>query len=155
MIQINEKAPEFSGITDDGTEITLSQFAGKNVILYFYPKDDTPGCTQESKDFRDLHNEFTELNSVIIGISKDPVDSHVKFKEKYELPFILIADTETKIIQDYDVWKEKSMFGKKYMGIERTTILINSEGIIAKIWPKVKVKEHAEKVLEFIKKELS
>ncbi|MEM7617510.1 MAG: peroxiredoxin [Pseudomonadota bacterium] len=141
MIQINEKAPEFSGITDDGTEITLSQFAGKNVILYFYPKDDTPGCTQESKDFRDLHNEFTELNSVIIGISKDPVDSHVKFKEKYELPFILIADTETKIIQDYDVWKEKSMFGKKYMGIERTTILINSEGIIAKIWPKVKVKE--------------
>jgi peroxiredoxin Q/BCP len=128
--------------------VSLAKLKGKNVVLYFYPKDDTPGCTIEAKDFRDLMKDFEKNNTTIIGLSKDDVKSHDKFKEKFCLPFTLASDTDGSTCEAYGVWVEKSMYGKKYMGIERTTFLIDKQGKIAQIWGKVKVEGHAKEVLE-------
>lgn len=145
-LQIGDVAPDFTLPTHSEEKITLSALKGKNVILYFYPKDDTPGCTKESCEFRDEYAGIQSLDAEIIGISKDTVKSHEKFATKYDLGFPLGADTEGKTCTDYGVIAEKSMFGKKYMGIERTTFLINKDGKIAKIWPKVKVSGHVAEV---------
>jgi peroxiredoxin Q/BCP len=146
------KAPDFMLEIAENKALGLKDLTGKNVVLYFYPKDDTPGCTVEAKDFRDLMDEFTANNTVIIGVSKDSLKSHDKFKEKYCLPFELGSDIEGTACAAYGVWVEKSMYGKKYMGIERTTFLINKEGIIRKIWRKVSVTNHAKEVLVEAKK---
>ena len=146
-LTVNAPAPDFTATLDDGSTITLSSLKGKKVILYFYPKDDTPGCTTESCSFRDNLPNFTKGNALVYGVSKDSVKSHVKFREKYGLTFPLISDESTEICQRYGVWTEKSMMGKKYMGIERTTFLIDENGVITRIWNKVKVDGHVEEVL--------
>lgn len=151
-LKLGSAAPDFTMPTDGGGSVSLKKLAGKNVVVYFYPKDDTPGCTIEAKEFRDHMKEYTKHNAVIIGVSKDDVKSHDKFKEKFCLPFILASDEDTSVCQAYDVWGEKSMYGKKYMGIERTTFLIDAKGKIAHIWNKVKPKGHAAEVLEAVKK---
>lgn len=143
-------APDFTLPTDSGTELTLSSLRGKWVVLFAYPKDDTSGCTVEACEFRDAFPRFDASKAVILGISPDPVKSHVKFKAKYELPYTLLADTEKTALQAYDVWKEKSMYGKKYMGVERTTFLIDPQGQIAKVFEKVKPAGHAEEVMAAI-----
>jgi thioredoxin-dependent peroxiredoxin len=147
LLKEGDKAPEISLDTDTGEHFTLSSLQGKNVVLYFYPKADTPGCTKESCEFRDTSKKFTKANTVIIGISPDATKAQAKFREKFDLPFTLLADVSHKTAEDYGVWKEKSMYGKKYMGIERTTFVIDSHGLIKKIFPKVKVDGHAEEVL--------
>jgi peroxiredoxin Q/BCP len=139
-------APGFTLPADGGGKISLSDFQGRNVALYFYPKDDTPGCTAESCDFRDQAPDFENLNAAIIGISKDSPASHDKFKKKYNLNFPLASDEDGKVCEAYGVWVEKSMYGKKYMGIERSTFLIDAQGQIAAIWRKVKVEGHAAEV---------
>lgn len=147
MLEVGKKAPEFKLKNDEGVDVSLKDFKGKNVVLYFYPKDDTPGCTKESCGFRDSEKQFTKKNAVIVGVSADGVESHGKFKKKFGLPFQLLSDPDKKMIQAYDVWKEKSMYGKKYMGIERTTYVIDSNGKIMKSFAKVKVDGHIEEVL--------
>lgn len=146
------KATDFELQIAENKIVKLSDFAGKNLVLYFYPKDNTPGCTQQAKDFRDHLVEFEKLNTVIIGISKDSLASHQKFKDKYELNFILGSDSQGKICNNYGTWVEKSMFGKKYFGIERSTFLINTKGEIIKHWPKVKVNGHVKEVLKEVEK---
>lgn len=148
MVKENDIAPDFTLTADDGSEVTLSALRGRKVILYFYPKDDTPGCTTQACGIRDAWSDFQEKGALIFGISPDSVESHVKFREKYQLPFPLLADTDHKVAEAYDVWKEKSMYGRKYWGNERTTFIIDEEGRIARIFPKVKPAEHAEKVLK-------
>ncbi|MEG0591700.1 MAG: thioredoxin-dependent thiol peroxidase [Coprobacillus sp.] len=138
MLDIGVKAPEFTSVDQNGETISLSQFLGKKVILYFYPKDNTPGCTKQACGFGENYPHFLEKNAVVLGVSKDSVASHKKFEGKYNLPFPLISDTDLEIIKAYDVWKEKSLYGKTFMGIERTTYLINEEGIIEKAFSKVK-----------------
>lgn len=150
-VHIDEKAPDFHLTDQNGHIVSLADFVGKNVVLYFYPKDMTPGCTTEACDFRDHHEQFTKLNAVIIGVSPDPVERHVKFIEKHGLPFVLLADESHEAAELYDVWKLKKNFGKEYMGIERSTFLINKEGILVKEWRKVKVKDHVENALEFVR----
>jgi len=151
-LNIGDKAPVFALPTDAGDEVSLAQFEGKqNVVLYFYPKDDTPGCTTEAKDFRDLHEAFAAADTVVIGVSKDDVKSHDKFKAKHALPFMLASDAEGDVCERYGVWVEKNMYGKKYMGIQRATFLIDRQGTITQIWPKVKVDNHAQEVLEAAK----
>ncbi|MBD0391250.1 peroxiredoxin [Wolbachia endosymbiont of Pentalonia nigronervosa] len=146
-------APDFVLPTDSGEKLSLSEFFNKkNVVLYFYPKDDTPGCTMEAKDFRDRIDDFSSLDTVIIGMSKDSVKCHANFKAKYSLPFHLVSDENTEILKKYCVLVEKSMFGKKYMGIERATFLIDKKGKIVKIWRNVKVSGHADEVLSETKK---
>lgn len=140
-------APGFTLKDDAGEDVSLKDFKGKTVVLYFYPKDDTPGCTKEACDFRDNEKQFKKKDAVILGVSADPVESHGKFKKKYGLPFQLLSDPDKKMIQSYGVWKEKSMYGKKYMGIERTTFVIGPDGKIVKIYPKVSVTGHIEEVL--------
>jgi thioredoxin-dependent peroxiredoxin len=147
MVKEGKKAPDFTGISDSGEKFSLSDFLGKKVVLYFYPRDNTPGCTKEACDFRDNSRKFENKDIIIIGVSPDTTDSHIKFKEKFGLPFILIADEEKKIIKKYDVWKEKNMYGKKVMGVERTTFLIDEKGVILRIYPKVKVDGHIEQIL--------
>ena len=148
-------APDFRvpAVTREGErELSLSEYQGESsVVLYFYPKDDTPGCTTESCNFRDLRTDFEAAGSVILGISPDDQASHVLFAEKYALPFPLLADPDHAVAEAFGVWKEKNNYGKKYMGIERTTFVIDKEGKIAKIYPRVKVEDHAQKVLEFVK----
>ncbi len=152
-LKIGDNAPEFRLPADTGELISLDGFCGqKNVVLYFYPKDDTPGCTMEAKDFRDNVEEFSTLNTVIIGVSKDNIKSHINFKVKYSLPFCLIFDENAESLQKYGVWIEKSMFGKKYMGIDRTTFLIDKSGKIKQIWRNVKVKGHVLDILNEVKK---
>lgn len=146
-LKIGDKAPDFVVEIDEGQKISLQDLAGKFVILYFYPKDNTPGCTLEAQQFNQLLAEFEQLNAKIIGVSKDNLASHAKFKNLFNLNFDLAADSDCRLCQAYGVWVEKSMFGKKYMGIERATFLINPAGKIAYIWPKVKVTEHASSVL--------
>lgn len=131
--------------------MTLKQFRGKKLVLYFYPKDHTPGCTQESCDFRDYYSDLKKLNVEILGVSRDSVKSHGTFKSKFELPFSLLADEEGKMCESYGVWKEKSMYGRKYMGIERTTVLIDEQGKILKVYPKVSVKEHVSAIINDIR----
>ncbi len=134
------------------SEVSLSDFKGKkNVVLYFYPKDNTPGCTQEACDFRDHLTRAQNQDTVVLGISRDSLKSHVKFSEKYQLPFPLLSDPEGEVCQKYGCWKEKSMFGKKYFGIERSTFLIDKKGMLKGIWRKVKVKGHVDEVLQKIK----
>ncbi len=145
-------APAFSGVAHTGEKVALKDFKGeKNVVLYFYPKDDTPGCTKEACSFRDNHKQFDDANTVIIGVSRDSVASHNKFIDKYDLPFWLISDEDEKICNKYDVIKEKNMYGKKVMGIVRSTFIIGKDGKIKKIFPKVKVDGHTEEVLAVLK----
>jgi peroxiredoxin Q/BCP len=143
-------APDFTLPTDGGGSISLSSLKGGSVILYFYPKDDTSGCTAQACGFRDALPDFTGAKATVIGVSKDPVSSHDKFKKKYELPFTLASDAEGHVCEDYGVWAEKSMYGKKYMGIERTTFLIGPDGVIQKVWNKVKVPGHVAEVLKAV-----
>jgi peroxiredoxin Q/BCP len=150
MLKPGDKAPEFKLVSDSGENISLKDLKGKKVILYFYPKDMTSGCTKEACDFRDNIKKFEKKNTVVIGVSADNTASHVKFKEKYDLPFTLLSDESKKMLKDYDVWKEKSMYGKKYMGIERTTYVIDEKGKIEKIFNKVKVDGHIEELLEIV-----
>ncbi|XVN43200.1 MAG: thioredoxin-dependent thiol peroxidase [Candidatus Rickettsia vulgarisii] len=151
-LKVGDKAPDFVMPTVGNSKISLSDLKGKFVILYFYPKDDTPGCTAEAGSFNRMKPEFQKLNAIIVGVSKDDIDSHDKFKQKYCLEFDLASDSKSDTCEKYGVWGEKSMFGKKYMGIERTTFLIDKEGKIAHIWEKVQVKGHAEDVLKQIQK---
>lgn len=146
MIKIGDKAPLFTLLDKNNKKIGLKDFKDKKVVLYFYPKDMTSGCTQEACDFRDAFPAFNKLKAVVIGISADSAALHNKFADKYELPFILLSDENKEVVEKYGVWKEKSMYGKKYMGIERTTFLIDSKGIIKNIFPKVKVAGHVEEV---------
>lgn len=145
-----ERAPDFTLPIDEGEDITLSALKGKKIIIYFYPKDATPGCTQEACSFRDNNIKFKEKNTIIIGISKDSIKSHKNFKENQGLNFILASDETGKICEKYGVWVEKSMYGRKYFGIERATFLIDEAGIITQIWRNVKVSGHVEAVLEAI-----
>jgi peroxiredoxin Q/BCP len=143
---VGTPAPAFSLLTDTGATLTLKELKGKTVVLYFYPKDDTSGCTTEACEFRDLFPRFTGSDAVILGISPDSVKSHQKFKAKYELPFTLLADTEHAVAEAYGVWKEKSMYGRSYMGVERTTFLIDGMGVLRQVFEKVKPAGHAEQV---------
>lgn len=150
MTKEGAKAPTFEAINDKGEKINLKEYRGKRVILYFYPKDMTSGCTTQACDFRDNFKKFQAKDTIIIGVSKDSVERHQKFKEKYKLNFPLLADTEGELCKLYDVIKEKSMYGRKFMGIERTTFVISPEGKIEKIYNKVKVAGHVKSVLEEI-----
>lgn len=148
MLKTGDKAPDFSLIADDGNNVSLKDLKGKKVILYFYPKDDTSGCTKEACDFRDNIKIIEKKNAVIIGVSKDNTKSHVKFKKKFDLPFTLLSDEKLDMLKAYDVWQEKSMYGKKYMGIVRTTYVIDEKGIIKDIFNKVNVEGHINEILE-------
>jgi thioredoxin-dependent peroxiredoxin len=145
--KVGQKAPDFTVLNDSGQKVKLSDLKATKVVLYFYPKDDTPGCTKEACAFRDGIDEIKSRGAVVLGVSVDSVDSHKKFKNKYNLNFELLADTEKKIAEAYGVWKEKSMYGKKYMGVERTTFIIDKQGKISHIFPKVKVDEHYDQVV--------
>ncbi|WLR42694.1 thioredoxin-dependent thiol peroxidase [Bacillus carboniphilus] len=149
-IQVNDQAPNFELENEEGKTVQLSDFQGKYVVLYFYPKDMTPGCTTEACDFRDHHESFENLDAVIVGISPDPQDKHQKFKEKHDLPFMLLVDKDHQVAEKYGVWKLKKNFGKEYMGIERSTFVIDKEGKLIKEWRKVRVKGHVEEALKFI-----
>jgi peroxiredoxin Q/BCP len=150
-VETGMTAPGFTLAANNGEMVNLSDFLGKNIVFYFYPKDMTPGCTTEACDFRDQHRQFEELDAIILGVSPDPVDRHVKFVEKYGLPFLLLADTDHQVAEAYGVWKLKKNFGKEYMGIERSTFVIDKDGKIAREWRKVKVKGHVEDALNFIR----
>ncbi|MEJ1994833.1 MAG: thioredoxin-dependent thiol peroxidase [Limibacillus sp.] len=143
-----DKAPDFSMPTDGGGSVSLKDLKGKKVVLYFYPKDDTPGCTKEACGFRDALPDFSGADAEIIGVSKDSVAKHDKFKAKHELPFTLASDEDGSVCEAYGTWVEKSMYGRKYMGIDRATFLIGPDGKIAQVWRKVKVPGHVEEVLE-------
>ena len=145
-LNIGDTAPDFTLPTDNDGELTLSSLQGQYVVLYFYPKDNTPGCTQESCEFRDTYPAFETLNASIVGISKCSVQKHNKFKEKYDLNFPLVSDEHGNVCETYGTWKEKNLYGKKFMGIQRATFLIDPQGKIAAIWPKVKLKGHVEDV---------
>ena len=150
-LKIGNKAPVFKGLCTGKGDADLSKLKGKKVILYFYPKDSTPGCTTEGQNFRDLHKEFMKEKVVIFGLSRESLKSHENFKTNQSFPFDLISDPEEKICKLYDVIKEKSMYGRKYMGIERSTFLIDEKGKLAREWRKVKVKGHAQEVLDTVK----
>lgn len=150
MLQIGTKAPEFSLPDEDGKIRNLSDYEGKKLILYFYPKDNTPGCTKQACGFGELYPQFNKKGVEVIGISKDSVASHKKFKEKYTLPFTILADPELKVIQAYDVWKEKKMYGKTSMGVVRTTYLIDEHGVIIEAMDKVKAAKNPEEMLGLI-----
>lgn len=147
MVEEGKKAPDFKLPADDGTVVQLTKIKGKAAVVYFYPKDDTSGCTAEAKDFSCLVDQFAQAGVVVIGISPDGVASHQKFKKKYDLGFTLAADEDKAAAEAYGVWVEKSMYGKKYMGVERSTFLIDKSGKVARVWRKVKVPGHAEEVL--------
>jgi peroxiredoxin Q/BCP len=146
-IDAGDKAPAFTLPTDGGGTVSLAKLRGKKVILYFYPKDDTPGCTKEACGFRDNFPDFSKAGAEVIGISKDSVKRHDNFKAKYKLPFHLAADVDGEVCEAYGTWIEKSMYGRKYMGIERATFLIDGKGVVRQVWHKVKVPGHAEEVL--------
>jgi peroxiredoxin Q/BCP len=150
-LKVGDKAPAFSMKTDNGGKVSLSQFKGQNVVLYFYPKDDTSGCTTEACGFRDSLPKFGKIDAVVVGVSRDSVESHDKFKKKHKLNFTLAADETGKVTEEYGVWVEKSMYGRKYMGIERATFLIDGKGVIRGIWRKVKVPGHVDAVLKEVK----
>jgi thioredoxin-dependent peroxiredoxin len=151
MLKEGDRAPDFSLPTDTGTVLKLSKFKGKPVVVYFYPKDDTPGCTTEAKDFSCLVDEFKAAGAEIIGISPDPLASKAKFRKKHDLSVPLAADEDRKVVEAYGVWVEKSMYGKTYMGVERSTFLVDKSGKLARIWSKVKVPSHAADVLAAVK----
>lgn len=147
-VEEGDKAPDFTVATDGGGSISLKDFKGRKVVLYFYPKDSTPGCTTEACAFREALPDFSKIDADIIGVSRDSVKRHDNFKAKYELPFTLASDEDGALCEAYGVWVEKMNYGRKYMGIERSTFLIDEKGRIAKIWRKVRVNKHVEKVLE-------
>jgi peroxiredoxin Q/BCP len=147
MLSTGDPAPDFTLSDADGNPVSLSDFKGQKVVLYFYPKDDTPGCTKEACGFRDAQDDYMEANAVVIGVSPDSEKSHQRFRDKYDLPFLLLADPERQAIEAYDVWKEKNMYGKKYMGVERSTFIIDEDGILLEILRKVKVDGHVQSVL--------
>lgn len=151
-LAIGKPAPDFSMPADNGKTVSLADFAGKkHVVLYFYPKDDTPGCTIEAKEFRDANAAFGKAGAVVIGVSKDSISKHCKFRDKYELSFLLASDEESDVCERYGVWVEKSMYGKKYMGIARETFLISKDGTLVQHWQKVKPEGHATEVLAALK----
>ena len=150
MLEKGTKAPDFTLPDKDGNLVTLSDFLGKKVILYFYPKDNTPGCTKQACAFAANFEKFKEIDAVVIGISKDSVASHVKFAAKYDLPFILLSDTDLVAIQGYDVWKEKKLYGKTSMGVVRTTYVIDETGVIEHVMPKVKPDTNAAEILNYL-----
>ena len=150
MIDIGTVAPDFTLETDQGEPLTLSAFRGNKVVLYFYPKDDTPGCTIQACDFRDAMQGFDKVKAVVMGVSPDSVQSHSKFRAKFGLNFPLLADEDHSVATAYGVWKEKKMYGRTYMGIERSTFLINEEGVISEVWRKVKPKVHTEMLSELL-----
>ncbi|MGG4034459.1 thioredoxin-dependent thiol peroxidase [Paenibacillus cisolokensis] len=151
QVEIGREVPDFTLPASNGADVSLSDFRGKKVVLYFYPKDMTPGCTQESCDFRDANAAFADRNTVILGISPDDVKSHNKFIEKHGLPFLLLADTDQKVCKMFGVWQKKKMFGREYMGVVRSTFLIDEEGRLAREWRNVKVEGHADEVLAAVK----
>lgn len=151
MDVIGKVGPDVALPASNGKTVRLSDFKGKNIVLYFYPKDMTPGCTTQACDFRDQYESFADLNAVIIGVSTDPMSRHEKFIDKYDLPFLLLADEEQKLSEAFGVWKLKKNFGKEYMGIERSTFILDEEGIVVKEWRKVSVKGHVEQALQFLK----
>ena len=146
MTTEGDKVPDFSLKADDGTTVTPATIAGKKVVLFFYPKDDTPGCTKEACGFRDAFPQFGKIDAVVLGVSPDSLESHRKFKQKYQLPFRLLSDEGHRLADAFGVWKQKSMYGLKFMGIERTTVIIDRNGRVARIFPKVKVPGHVEDV---------
>lgn len=150
-LEVGDKVPDFKLPSSTDKEISLADFKGKKIVLYFYPKDDTPGCTTEACDFRDAAQSYAELNTVIVGVSKDALNSHEKFIEKYKLPFVLLSDTELKLMEAFGVWKEKTMYGKTALGVSRSTFLIDENGILIKAWPNIKATGHVGKVLEELK----
>lgn len=152
MLDVGDKVPSYTLPSSTGEEVSLRDFEGKKIVLYFYPKDDTPGCTTEACDFRDTLADYKDLNVEIIGVSKDSENSHEKFIAKYQLPFVLLSDKELKLMEDFGVWKEKTMYGKTALGVVRSTFLIDENGIILKAWRNVKATGHVAKVLEEIKK---
>ncbi len=150
MVEVGKPAPDFTLADQNGKKVTLSKLKGSAVVLYFYPKDDTPGCTKEACAFRDGFAAYKKAGAIILGVSPDDVASHAKFAQKFDLPFSLLADPDARICQVYGVWKEKNMYGKKYMGVERTTIVIDKKGVIRRVFPKVKVDGHSAAVIEAI-----
>jgi thioredoxin-dependent peroxiredoxin len=146
LIAEGDKAPNFSLEADDGTTVTRDSLAGKNVVLFFYPKDNTSGCTQEACDFRDAFPRFGKIDAVVIGVSPDSLESHRKFKNKFGLPYPLLSDGNHKLADNFGIWKEKSMYGRKYMGFERTTVIVDRKGRVARIFPKVKIPGHIQEV---------
>lgn len=152
-VEIGKVIEDFTLPNQAGEEISLSDYKGKYVVLYFYPKDMTPGCTTQACDFRDNHKRFKDLDAVILGVSPDPVERHQKFIDKHELPFELLADEDHKLAEAFDVWKLKKNFGKEYMGIERSTFIIDKEGKLMKEYRKVRVKGHVEGALEYLQEE--
>jgi peroxiredoxin Q/BCP len=151
MVEEGQPAPDFTLADQNGKKVTLSKLKGSPVVVYFYPKDDTPGCTKEACDFRDGFAAYKQAGATILGISPDCPASHAKFAKKFDLPFTLLADDDKKVCETYGVWKEKSMYGKKYMGVERTTFVIDAKGIVSRVFPKVKVDGHSSAVLDAIK----
>ena len=152
MLEVGTKAPKFTLLDKDGNSVSLSDFAGKKVVLYFYPKDNTPGCTRQACAFAGAYEEFKKINAVVIGVSKDSVASHQKFAEKHGLPFILLSDPELTAIQAYGVWQEKKLYGKVSMGVVRSTFVIDENGMIEKVMPKVKPDTNAAEILEYLGK---
>ena len=151
MLEVNTMAPDFALQDKDGNSVSLADFRGKKVVLYFYPKDNTPGCSRQACAFAKAYDAFKKDNIVVIGISKDSVASHQKFAEKYSLPFILLSDPELVAIQAYDVWQEKKLYGKVSMGVVRSTYIIDEKGIIEKVMPKVKPDTNADEILAYLK----
>jgi peroxiredoxin Q/BCP len=151
MIEEGTSAPDFSLKTDSGETVTLSELRGKPVVLFFYPKDDTPGCTTQACGIRDAYKEFEDAGAVVLGVSPDDEASHAKFKQKYDLPFTLLADSGHGVADTYGVWGEKSMYGKTYMGVDRSTFVIGPDGNVAKVFRKVKPDEHADQVLDALR----
>ena len=150
MLTAGTKAPDFTLTDDKGATVSLSQFKGKKAVIYFYPKDNTPGCTKEACAFRDIYDVLLEKGAVVIGISADSENSHARFKEKYNLPFFLLSDPEKKVIKEYGAWGEKKLYGNSFLGIIRSTFIVDDKGIISKVFPKVTPKDHAEQVLKAI-----
>jgi peroxiredoxin Q/BCP len=150
MLEAGIKAPEFKLQDKDGNLVNLSDFKNKKVVLYFYPRDNTPGCTKQACSFRENYEKFKSKDVVVIGVSKDSVKSHTNFAQKYDLPFILLSDPELEVIKAYDVWQEKKLYGKVSMGVVRTTYIIDENGIIEKVYDKVKTDKNAEEILEYL-----
>ena len=150
LLEVGTKAPDFTLPDKDGQNVSLSDFAGKKVVLYFYPKDNTPGCTRQACAFAGAYEAFRTLDAVVIGVSKDSAASHRKFAEKYNLPFLLLSDPELTVLQAYGVWQEKKLYGKVSMGVVRSTFLVDGEGKIEKVWPKVRPDSHPEEILAYL-----
>lgn len=150
-LALGDKVPDFKLPSSEGKDVSLADFKGKKIVLYFYPKDDTPGCTTEACDFRDSQEDFSKLNAVVVGVSKDAQNSHDKFIQKYKLPFVLLSDTDLKLMEAFGVWKEKTMYGRTALGVSRSTFLIDENGVLVKEWLNVKATGHVGRVLEELK----